>query len=70
MTIIGLLTRVFLSPLFIEGLELQVKLKNVNTKPHSLANFVDCVVGFLNVLLIRLVASAWSPRYPLNAAWH
>jgi hypothetical protein len=25
-----------------------------NTMPHSLANFVGCVVGFLDVLVIRL----------------
>ena len=38
----------------IEGLVLQVKLKNANTTPLSLANFVGVVVGFLNVLIIRL----------------
>jgi hypothetical protein len=33
----------------IEGLVLQVKIKNANTTPLSLANFVGVVVGFLNV---------------------
>jgi hypothetical protein len=38
-----------------------------NTQPHSSANFVGIVVGFLNVLVIRLVASSLPPRYLLNA---
>jgi len=32
-----------------------------------LANFVGIVIGFLNVLIIRLVASSLLPRYPLKA---
>jgi hypothetical protein len=43
-------------------------MKTDNTKSHSLANFVGCVVGFLNVCIIRFVASFFPPRYPLNAA--
>jgi hypothetical protein len=69
MTIIGLLAKASLM-LFIEGLRLQVKRKNGNTKPHFSANFVGIVVGFLNVLVIRLVVSSLPSRYPLNAAWY
>jgi hypothetical protein len=45
-------------------------MKTDNTKSHSLANFVGCVVGFLNVCIIRLVAYSLPPRYPLNATWY
>jgi len=31
-----------------------MEVKSNHTKVHSLPNFVGCVVGFLNVLLIRL----------------
>ena len=41
-----------------------------NTKSDPLANFVGYVVGFLNVCIIRLVASSLPPRYPLDATWY
>ena len=44
--------------------------KIINTHSLSLANFVGCVVGFLNVCIIRLVASSLPPRYPLKAKWY
>jgi hypothetical protein len=63
--------QIFLHVHSIKGLKLQVKCKNVNTKPHSLANFVGCVVGFLDVLnLYACGASSLPPRYPLNAVWY
>jgi hypothetical protein len=39
----------------------------IDTNSLSLANFVGCVVDFLNVYKIRLVASFLLPRYPLKA---
>ena len=37
------------------GNSLNIKERIIDyTKSHSLANFVGCVVGFLNVLIIRL----------------
>jgi hypothetical protein len=36
------------------------------TNALLLANFVGCVVGFLNVYKIRLIASSLPPRYPLT----
>ena len=38
----------------IEGLALRVKNKNAINTPFSSANFVGCVIGFLDVLIIRL----------------
>jgi hypothetical protein len=49
---------------------LQVKLKNANTSPLSLANFVGFVVGFLNVLVYACGASSLPPSYPLKSDWY
>jgi hypothetical protein len=40
------------------------------TKSLSLANFVGCVVGFLDVLVIRLRNLLLAEADPLNATWH
>src|SRR5664280_543101 len=47
-----------------------VKDESSYTNSLSLANFVGCVVGFLNVCTIRLVASSLPPSYPLKAKWY
>ena len=44
--------------------------KEFDTISLSLANFVGCVVGILNVCTIRLVASSLPPRYPLKVKWY
>jgi hypothetical protein len=43
---------------YVKNATCQAANKNCNTNSISLANFVGVVVGFLNVLPIRLVASA------------
>jgi hypothetical protein len=43
---------------------------NPYTNLLSLANFVGCFVGFLDVSVIRLVASSLPPRYPVKAKWY
>ena len=44
--------------------------KEFDTISLSLANFVGCVVGILNVCTIRLVAYSLPPRYPLKVKWY